>query len=173
MKPQAGFVALILCLLPGHAPSALAENASPRFVIQGDTVLDTRTHLVWQRCSVGQHWDGKGCTGEIRLVNWFEAQKLANGEWRLPTKSELERLVDIERKRKRIAPFIDISAFPGTDPDTFCYWTSSKGMTFAYAVGFGEESRGVGFNDGFGPRFFFGAIRLVKGEKPPERPWVE
>lgn len=172
MNPRTGLAALSLCGLLTHAAPAPAQT-TPRFVIQGDTVLDAKTHLVWQRCSVGQHWDGNGCVGEARQMNWYDAQKLATEEWRLPTKSELERLIDEDRKRRYIAPFIDTVAFPGADPKALLYWTSSKGVSLGYGVGFSEESRKTAFNNGFTLRFFPGAVRLVKGKKPPERPWIE
>src|SRR6516165_11072804 len=36
-----------------------------RFVLRGGEALDSKTDLVWQRCSLGMTWDGKrGCHGE-------------------------------------------------------------------------------------------------------------
>ena len=34
-----------------------------RFVPNGAEVIDSRTGLIWARCSVGQSWDGSACTG--------------------------------------------------------------------------------------------------------------
>ncbi len=34
---------------------------------------DPKTNLVWMRCSLGQTWDGKTCTGEAKSYTWQEA----------------------------------------------------------------------------------------------------
>ena len=145
----------------------------PRYVVQDEIIIDTRSHLIWQRCSVGQHWDGSRCAGEIKLMNWYEAQEKANGDWRLPTKSELEQLVDQARKAKSLAPFIDETAFPSMNQDTLLYWTRSKGVTACFGTGFGVESRSIGFSGGFLPCFIPGAVRLVKGKLKTKTPWAE
>jgi len=64
-------------------------SASQRFIAQDDTVKDTQTGLVWQRCSVGQTWDGSTCQGQAAGFNFDAALKQANNGWRLPTIREL------------------------------------------------------------------------------------
>jgi len=58
---------------------------------------DAKTHLIWQRCCVGQQWvDGK-VTGNPQLLSWDEVQKILAQEsdkgWRLPTFEELKTLI--------------------------------------------------------------------------------
>ena len=38
---------------------------------------DPKTNLVWMRCSLGQEWDGKTCTGEAKEYTWQEAMDAA------------------------------------------------------------------------------------------------
>lgn len=39
----------------------------------GSMVWDKKTGLVWARCSQGQSWDGKTCTGEAKDFEWEQA----------------------------------------------------------------------------------------------------
>src|SRR5689334_9230393 len=76
------------------------NDAQPqtRFVLRGAEAFDTKTGLVWQRCSLGMHWDGKhGCAGEMMPVGLDEGIKRAeklDGKWRVPSGPELESIVD-------------------------------------------------------------------------------
>ena len=62
----------------------------------GGQVKDTQTGLVWQRCVVGQAWDGAACTGNSTPQDWPTATKAAAAAkpWRLPTQAELEGLIE-------------------------------------------------------------------------------
>ncbi len=112
------------------------------------TVFDKQTQLVWMRCSLGQSWDGKTCTGEAKEYTWHDATKLTHNfagstAWRLPTIEELDSLVYCSKGRKPSArpngkyvedtdgqclgdnyqePTINISVFPNTPK---WYWSSS------------------------------------------------
>ncbi|EOW9219499.1 DUF1566 domain-containing protein [Vibrio cholerae] len=131
------------------------------------TVYDKETNLTWMRCSLGQSWDGKTCTGEAKKYTWYDATKLTyqfagSTAWRVPTVEELDSLVYCSKGRKPAArpngkyvkdtdgeclgdnyqkPTINISAFPRT-PDSW-YWSSSP---YAYS-GYGAWV--VGFYDGY------------------------
>ena len=78
------------------------------FFINGDgTVTDQNTGLIWQQCNYGQTWDGSQCIGSAAPLNWDEAfnyiqelndkHYLAYSDWRLPTRNELQGLVDYSR----------------------------------------------------------------------------
>jgi hypothetical protein len=69
----------------------------------GAEVKDTKTRLIWQRCSVGQNWDGMTCSGRAVSRLFTEATDIVKNEnvarmaapltaWRLPTFDELVSL---------------------------------------------------------------------------------
>ncbi|MDO8827835.1 hypothetical protein, partial [Methylophaga sp.] len=42
-----------------------------RYSDNGDgTITDTKTNLIWQRCSLGQTWTGETCAGYAEGYNW-------------------------------------------------------------------------------------------------------
>ncbi|TXZ87381.1 DUF1566 domain-containing protein [Vibrio cholerae] len=129
------------------------------------TVFDKQTQLVWMRCSLGQSWDGKTCTGEVTTFTWHDATKLTHNfagstAWRLPTIEELDSLVYCSKGRKPSArpngkyvedtngrclgdnfkaPTINIRAFPNTP--SYDYWSSSPDANrsdYAWIVYFGN-----------------------------------
>ncbi len=64
---------------------------------------DPKTGLIWQRCSIGQKWNGRNCTGKavkmtgydaIKYFKYYNRQSPLAGKtnWRLPTISELSTL---------------------------------------------------------------------------------
>lgn len=83
------------------------------------------TGLIWQRCSFGQKWNGKGrCIGEINYVGLDEAIASVSGEWRVPSGPELESIVDVSCG----SPVVDTSIFPDIRPDEeghAKYWTTN------------------------------------------------
>lgn len=103
------------------------------------TVFDRKSGLQWMRCATGQNWDGKKCQGEAEKIAWDEALKryphdsaLGYDDWRLPTRQELETLLD-----SRYFPRVDPHLFPHFSGGTF--WSSSPDMTynhFAWTVSF-------------------------------------
>ncbi|HFG1793859.1 Lcl C-terminal domain-containing protein [Vibrio cholerae] len=143
------------------------ETVNKYVVNPNGTVYDKETNLTWMRCSLGQSWDGKTCTGEAKKYTWYDATKLTyqfagSTAWRVPTVEELDSLVYCSKGRKPAArpngkyvkdtdgeclgdnyqkPTINISAFPRT-PDSW-YWSSSP---YAYS-GYGAWV--VGFYDGY------------------------
>jgi Caspase domain/Protein of unknown function (DUF1566) len=138
-----------------------------RYQVLGDDseILDTQTRLIWQRCSVGQYWNGKTCSFEAQRFTFDHAQKQAgqiNGKsWRVPTVRELHSLVwcsngktigkadtkdgqgDIEHHcagdpgKDYISPTIRGAVFPDTLSTWF--WTSTpyaSGSGLAWVVYF-------------------------------------
>jgi len=89
---------VIIFLISSLTLMAECSFSSPTFIAKEDEVRDTKTGLIWQRCSLGQAWKkGKGCVGEIELIKRKEADEyastLGNG-WRVPNVDELLTLVD-------------------------------------------------------------------------------
>ncbi|MEQ9447385.1 MAG: DUF1566 domain-containing protein [Rhodospirillaceae bacterium] len=130
-----------------------ASIPSSRYTIDGDSVYDTETDLTWQRCSVGQTWsDGDGCSGEVALFTWNEATEQADGDWRLPTRAELESLISLA-----CDPSVNPGAFPDMDQTKLWYWTGEAPTDgLAWSVYF---DGGSSFN---GYRTAEHAVRLVR-----------
>ena len=121
------FAVLSLTGLPCKA-ECYGRNAGERQtrfkVIEGE-VEDTKTGLIWKRCSFGREWKGKGgCVGEVAYLGLNEAIASAADGWRVPTGPELQSLVDIGCG----TPVVDQSIFPDIRPDEeghAKYWTTS------------------------------------------------
>ena len=127
---------------------ALALPAWAAFTDNGDgTITDTTTGLVWDKCSRGQVWDNTTppgtCTGAASTHTWAAALAQATAanaashrgqaDWRLPNRTELESLVQINAA----SPAIDGTYFPAT-PSNW-YWTSTTyapNPAYAWSVGF-------------------------------------
>lgn len=126
------------------APLLAAQAACPswstaeRFIFNGAEVTDTRTGLVWARCSVGQSWSGSACTGTASTFTHEGALAHAQSTsgWRLPNVKELAGLAD----KGCGAPAIDQVAFP--DTPSSLYWSSSP------SIGNSNNVWNVGFYDG-------------------------
>ena len=112
---------LTLCLLatPSHS----------QFFEEGRFVRDVRNNITWYRCTLGQVWnsDTKTCSGEtVRLsqdeitVAVQQAEQQLGGQWRLPTKDELESLICVECD----PPKIRQKYFPNIEREA--YWSGTK-----------------------------------------------
>lgn len=111
----------IFCFVSGHATA--------QFYAENGTVIDFDSKLVWYRCSLGQNYnvDTEQCDGVAVKLNHEEinialqqAKEQMGGEWRLPSKSELEGLVCYECN----PPKINVKYFPGTQGEP--YWTGQR-----------------------------------------------
>ncbi len=118
-----------------------------RFEDNGDgTVTDTQSHLMWMRCSAGQKWADKKCTGELAKHSWQSAQEMAKeinergeffyNDWHVPQIRELATITE----RQCENPRTNLTIFPDT-PSEF-YWTTSSrplkeadGSAFALSFG--------------------------------------
>lgn len=116
-------------ILPNHQPN--------QFDILGDgsEIHDKATGLIWQRCSLGQTWNGNTCTGEAMHYTWQQAmtasQALGN-DYRLPNIKELSSIVNYQCHE----PAFDLTLFPAT-PAEHSYWSSSpylKSPTHAWGL---------------------------------------
>jgi len=145
-------------LAAGQACSETIPLSAPseNFIVEADgTVFSKTTGLIWMRCSIGQTWDGKSCTGDSTLFAWSAALKAAVdyqyagfNDWRLPNKNELESLVEVSCT----TPAINEKVFPAT-PLAF-FWTGSPytGVTdgvwsvdFAYGTVVASEKIGKNY----------------------------
>ncbi len=117
------------------------------------------TGLEWQRCPLGQEWDGAACTGTVLRLNWQEALQAAaaaGDDWRLPSIRELYTIVELCR-----IPAINLVAFPLEPPTVghdVSFWSASPGADGgAWVVSFhlGDVGRG-GVNQSY-------PVRLVRG----------
>ncbi|TVQ96995.1 MAG: DUF1566 domain-containing protein, partial [Desulfovibrionales bacterium] len=108
------------------------ENERTIFSDNGDgTVTDTKTGLMWQKCSSGQFYDGNAnvCTGSHATMSWEEALSHAQTlslagftDWRLPNRDELQTLVDDTRNN----PAIDQIFAQNTV--SHWYWSSTSSV---------------------------------------------
>ena len=125
--------------------SARSATPTERFERPGNgTVIDRSTTLQWAQCAIGQSWSGGRCEGPARALTWAEARRAIDGlnatgalagltDWRLPSKSELESLVETCRQ----APAIHTGVFPDTPATGF--WTRSssrENVDHAWFIGF-------------------------------------
>lgn len=165
-------VLLVLLLAANAQASSLCANGNENTAItattpntdfsdNGDgTVTHHTTGLIWQRCSLGQSWDGTDCTGSAGDFTWAEAlaatpQHSLGGfsDWRLPNKNELASIVEY----RCYQPAINNQMFPNTTPGW--YWSSSPDANFS------GYARFVNFNDGGGSSSGKGynyPVRLVR-----------
>lgn len=89
-------------------------------------VEDLSTGLVWQRCSIGQMWNGTTCTGNASNLNWQQAlskSKALGKNYRLPNFKEIASIREIACK----VP-INTTYFPKL-PESGFYWTSTPHST--------------------------------------------
>ena len=142
-----------------------------RFTNNGDgTLFDLEPDLTWMRCSLGQVWTGKTCTGTPATYTWKSAQEAADKlnreggyanhhDWRVPQIAELASIVE----RQCANPRINLTLFPATPPVYFWTATTRRGPGMdAYAISFGADgpkhpSKEEMFN-----------VRLVSGGAPKE-----
>lgn len=149
-------------LCAGNENTAItATTPSADFSDNGDgTVTHHKTGLIWQRCSLGQSWDGTDCTGTATTLTWQRAlaagaQNTLGGfsDWRLPNKNELASIVEYRCSR----PAINSQAFPNT-PSSW-YLSSSPNALDSYFAW------GVYFDYGevyYGDKPYSSYVRLVR-----------
>ena len=127
MKKQHALLAL--ALLPSLFTLALAtdlplDTPTEDFIINSDgSVTHSKTGLSWQRCSIGQTWDGSSCYGTAQTFAWDDAVKNygtdCNG-WRLPRIDELNTITE----HGKVGAAINSTIFPNTQ--SIFYWSTSS-----------------------------------------------
>lgn len=145
--------------------SVQSNTPNKRYQIlnNGTEVKDLKTGLIWQRCSVGQTWDGTTCQGEANLYTWQQAltvSKQLNNGFVIPNIKALSSLLN----RACYNPAINEKIFPNTLNNS--YWTSSPSVELGYMwnVAFGAARLGevISNEAGLIPSDIPLALRLVK-----------
>ena len=106
------------------------------------TVLHAPSRRLWQRCALGQAWDGASCTGTPDRLSWSAALAAAEAheqagfdDWRLPNRKELASIIE----DRCFLPAINVAVFPLAPGDV--YWTASPlhdGLEQAWRVDFAD-----------------------------------
>ena len=120
-------------------------------------VKDKKTGLIWQRCSLGQTWDGTGCISDALTPYWINnpfplqinnilqtVKNMGNG-WRVPNIKELDSLIE----QACYSPSINEVIFPNTPSGG--YWSSSAYAAdgqYVWVVEFTYGSNGIGAKAG-------------------------
>ncbi len=109
------------------------ETASAKhFKNNGDgTITDKRSKLVWRACVAGMSWNGQQCEGTSQTFNYSmagitldelnESRDSGRDDWRLPTREELDTLVE----KRCYRPAINLNVFSFSPESGF--WSSSAG----------------------------------------------
>ncbi|WP_426417172.1 DUF1566 domain-containing protein [Aestuariirhabdus sp. LZHN29] len=152
--------------------SGRASTPVERFVIFDDgTLRDRVTGLLWQRCAVGQNWDGVTCIEAPRKqvkgwFSWHDANDMIarledptqEQQWRMPTIAELKTLIEARCQK----PSINLELFPNAPAWTF--WSASELSTnrdFVWRIDFNTGKLGTELKSNY--TYY---VRLVKGETP-------
>ena len=135
---------LILIIISFIFFSTIKLKANEAFYAKEHLIHDLSLDVLWLRCSVGQVWNPtkNSCEGKaikLKMSQINEVIKQANeqlgGNWRLPTRKELENLVCMSCKKSKISN----KFFPNTPYEPF--WTGeknnwSKAKGFYWSVNF-------------------------------------
>lgn len=165
------FAAFAFALVAGPVGAAQCQNNIPPtnpdsvYEIHGDgTVTDTRTGLMWKRCSEGQTWDGNTntCTGNASDYTWAEALNHAlaltdagHDDWRLPNRNELLSLVEY----CTFNPAINADVFPNM-PSYPYFWSASPSAYSSSSAWYVYFSDGHSYYEARDSNF---RVRAVRG----------
>ncbi|MCF7501265.1 DUF1566 domain-containing protein [Pseudoalteromonas sp. L1] len=137
-----------------------------RFVINDDgTVSDSKTGLMWQRCSFGQSYNTEtlNCEGTSQQLSWGEALRGATmsdyaqyNDWHVPNIKELASILE----HQCVQPSINEQVFYATKLQN--YWSSTSGkertdLAWVYQFDKGVNSLHAKTSDLY--------LRLVRYEK--------
>jgi hypothetical protein len=119
---RTALAAVALLLVAASAQSQIQTRYT--YSTAGDEVTDSKTGLIWRRCSEGQTWSGSTCTGTAAAYTHEQALAQAQAQagmagWRLPNVKELTSIAN----KALVNPAIDSTAFPVTPSEW--YWSST------------------------------------------------
>lgn len=167
--------------IPGEGELLIAN----RFQIpawDAPTVIDVETGLEWQRCALGQSWDGVGCTGSANAYSLEGARQataalnrpLPSEEppWRLPEIQELQRLVYCSSGMP--AHFLDgrttgcwgSHGIPTLEPTVFPYGSVASGWFWSSSTHTDGQAWGLDFNRGTAHPYHSSAFSGVRLTRP-------
>ena len=136
-------------------------NPSAIYTVDGDTVTDQRTGLMWSRCLGGQN--PATCAGTAASMDWATALGAAtqatlggHGDWRVPNVKELRTLLEY----CRTAPAINDDIFQNQAHGSGVgVWTGTpEGDDKAWAVDFADGTQAAALRTSAAY-----ALRLVRG----------
>ena len=148
-----------------YLPDSWGEG---RYIIStdGSEVSDVQTNLIWQRCSVGQTWDGGTCNGSANTLDFANAINASSDEWRLPSVKELASLVPLGEGET-----INSSVFPNSPVDGSYWWTSSPSVVSSnsniYTVDFSGSNNSHTINaQWYGNGHYARLVRSIESSLP-------
>ena len=144
LKKSQTYISHLLIIIIFSFFSIAKVKAKNSYYVKGHLIQDLSLNVLWLRCSVGQTWDeeSKQCKGKplkLKMGQIKDVIKQANeqlgGNWRLPTRKELESLVCMKCGKTKI----NSKYFPNTPYEPF--WTGekndwSKNKGFYWSVNF-------------------------------------
>lgn len=144
MKWIVRYLCLVLCMFAG--PLSAGEQTEGRFLVQGETIIDTRAGLMWAAKDNGQD------------ISWHDAkvycEKYRGGgyaNWRMPTQDELVGIYDLDNTSEySVAGNIVVTAC--------CIWASDQ-----------KDSRVASFDFDYGNRDWGQPLSTVDARVLPVR----
>ena len=142
--------------------SYFSDYSNSRYTDHGDgTVTDTKTGLMWMKCTYGQSYDSvtNSCSetgaaagdwqaafANAALAN--DASSLSYTDWRLPNIKELGSLVDFGKNAG-----IDTDTFPIFNNEATYYWSSTPTIVDNTPAAAFDQAVTIGFGTAQGGRY--------------------
>lgn len=125
----------------------------------GSEVLDLKTGLIWQRCSLGQTWNRTRCIGTAKEYTWgaaLQSAKQLGNDYRLPNVKELLTLIEPRCRN----PAVNRMFFEETP--NYIFWSSTPSHTTGASAWIVDFRDGSSATSQKSSRFH---IRLVRSPK--------